>query len=106
MAERKSAEEKIDLVLQKLENLSTFNKAILSFEEALLYLSVSRSYLYKLTFKNKITFYKPTGKLIFFKKEDLDAWLLQNRKASEAEIQLQAENFQFTKHNKNEKHKN
>lgn len=54
-------------------------KNILCFKEALKYLNVSESFLYKKTALRVITFYKPSGKLIYFKKEDLDSWLLQNK---------------------------
>jgi len=58
----------------------------LSFEEASKYLNVSKSYLYKLTCKNQIPFYKPTGKKILFEKSELNKWILKGRKASEDEI--------------------
>ena len=34
--------------------------------------------LYKLTSGKEIPHYKPRGKMIYFAKEDLDEWLLQN----------------------------
>ena len=39
------------------------------------YLSISLSHLYKLTSKKKIPFHKPTGKLIFFYKSELEIWI-------------------------------
>lgn len=53
-------------------------KEILSFQEALQYLDLSESSLYKLTSDKKITFYKPNGGKLYFKKENLDSWMLQN----------------------------
>jgi excisionase family DNA binding protein len=58
------------------------HKKILSFKEALIHLDVSESFLYKLTSKRKITFSKPNGGKIYFKKIDLDRWMLQNNKNS------------------------
>ena len=52
-------------------------KNILSFNEATGYLNVKKSTLYKLTHNREITYYKPNGKLIYFKKEDLDNWMLK-----------------------------
>lgn len=63
--------------------VQTFNilnqKDILSFKEALVYLDVSKSLLYKLTSKKKIEFSKPNNGKLYFKKEDLKKWLNQNR---------------------------
>ena len=53
-------------------------KKILCSKEAAEYLGVSTSFLYKLTSGGRITFYKPSGKLIYFRVEDLDSWMLQN----------------------------
>jgi excisionase family DNA binding protein len=56
-------------------------KEILSFKEALIYLDVSESFLYKLTSKKAIEFTKPIGK-IYFKKSSLDNWMLQDTSTS------------------------
>jgi len=64
--------------------------SMLTFDEACQYLKVSKSFLYKATSERTISFYKPTGgKMIRFKKEDLDLWLSQNRIASRSEIENQ-----------------
>jgi excisionase family DNA binding protein len=49
----------------------------LSFKEAVAYLGISSSTLYKLTSTKQIKFYKPKGK-IFFKKEDLTIYITQS----------------------------
>ncbi|GAB1858009.1 hypothetical protein MHTCC0001_28460 [Flavobacteriaceae bacterium MHTCC 0001] len=66
--------------LQKMQLIAY--KEILSFKEALLYLDVSKQTLYQLTSKKKITFTKPNGGKIYFRKEDLDKWMLQNESDS------------------------
>lgn len=53
-------------------------KEILSFKESLLYLDISESFLYKLTSKKEINFSKPNGGKIYFRRKDLDEWMLQN----------------------------
>lgn len=58
------------------------HKEILSFNEAVKYLDVSKSFLYKMTSANKISFSKPNNKLIYFQRIDLDNWMLQNRNES------------------------
>ncbi|MCU0432508.1 MAG: helix-turn-helix domain-containing protein [Bacteroidia bacterium] len=64
-------------------------KNILSFAEAVLYLDMSESHIYKLTAKRKIPHYKQ-GKLIYFLREDLEAWLTANRVRTSDELQLEA----------------
>lgn len=53
-------------------------KAILSFREALVYTDCSQSFLYKLVHNRAITFLKPNGGRLYFKKSDLDNWMTQN----------------------------
>ena len=45
---------------------------------ACMYIGVSESMLYKLTSSKEIPHYKPRGKMVYFAKEELDEWLLQN----------------------------
>lgn len=72
-------------------------KNILSFEETVEYTGFSDSYLYKLTSGRKIPHYKPTGRKIFFKREEIDAWLLRNPiKTSEA-LDIEASTYVSTR---------
>ena len=62
-----------------MENINIIaQKQILSFKEALLYLDLSSSFLYKLTSQKAIPFSKPNGGKIYFRKSDLDNWMLSN----------------------------
>ena len=65
-------------------------KDILSFKEALIYLDVSKSLLYKLTSLKRIEFSKPNNGKLYFKKEDLNKWLNQNRsvKLNSSELKI------------------
>lgn len=47
----------------------------LNFVEASYYLSLSQSHLYQLTRKKKIPCHKPTGKYLFFFKDELNNWI-------------------------------
>lgn len=77
-------------ILKKLEDIETkivFNgKDILNISEACLFLGVSRSYLYKLTSSNKLSYYKPNGKVLFFHKKDLITWMTRNKVKSNDEL--------------------
>lgn len=76
-----------------LEKQNLVSKDILNFEEALSYLKVSKSFLYKMTSKGEITYYKPNGKLIYFKRTDLDDWMLRNEVSGTNELEDEVDNF-------------
>jgi len=88
---------KIDERLDRIERLLVSNKKVLTFEEVCDYTGISRSYLYKLTSQKIIPFSKPNGKVIFFNKEKLDSWLLQNQSKSKTEIQQDALSYSLKK---------
>lgn len=67
-----------------------FLKEIFSLEEACLFLSISKSKMYKMTSANKITFYKPEGKALYFRKADLEAFMLRNKITSNDDLGQQA----------------
>jgi len=54
------------------------SKEVLSFKEAVEFLDVSKSFLYKLTANSEIIHFKPNGKLIYFKRQDLLDWICRN----------------------------
>ena len=68
-------------ILQKLSTLEDLLKKKddkpLTFKEACVYLGYAPSYLYKLTYRNVIPHYKPTGKMIFFSKNEIDEWIFK-----------------------------
>ena len=80
------------------------HKEILSFKEALIYLDVSDSTLYKLTHKKEIEFTKPNRGKIYFRKSDLDNWMLQSKPKSKRV--LEDEIFNHLKRNGNGKKTN
>lgn len=54
------------------------NNEYLTTREAADYLGLSIHTIYSLTYYRKIKFSKPGGKLVYFAKADLDAWLNKN----------------------------
>jgi excisionase family DNA binding protein len=54
--------------------------------DAAKYLNVSKGHLYKLTCKCVIPFYKPNGKQIYFKKQELDEWIFRRRSVPLKEV--------------------
>lgn len=88
MSERITALESVLKKLEPVENIlermdllekSIYStKRVFTFQDACMYIGVSDSMLYKLTANKEIPHYKPRGKMIYFAKEELDEWLLQN----------------------------
>ena len=64
---------------ERIESLLLAKKKVLTLEEACDYAGISRSYLYKLTSTGAIPHSKPNGKLIYFERDELERWLLQNK---------------------------
>jgi excisionase family DNA binding protein len=79
--------------LDRIEKILNLSKKVLTFEEALLYTGISPSYMYKLTSSSEIPHYKPTGKRIFFYREELEKWLLRNRIKTNEEIEREASSY-------------
>lgn len=68
------------------------SKTSMTAEEAAVYLGLKISFLYKLTSTQEIPHYKPRGKMLYFKREELDEWSLQNRVKPLSEIDQVASN--------------
>lgn len=48
-------------------------KEVLTSDEAAAYMGVSKSHLYKLTMRGEVPHYKPTGKMVYFNRQELEA---------------------------------
>ena len=64
--------------LDRIEQLLRGQKNVLNFSEACDFTGISPSYMYKLTHSARIPHYKPHGKNVYFLREELEQWLLQN----------------------------
>ncbi len=91
-------------ILQKLSTLEDLLKKKddkpLTFKEACAYLGYAPSYLYKLTYRKVIPHYKPTGKMIFFSKNEIDEWVYKSN------VKLRTENAELHDENNVEKDPN
>ena len=84
--------------LKQVADLITVNtifctKEVLTSDETARYLGISKSYLYKLTMGQKIPHYTPMGKMCYFNRLELEGWLQNNRVATEAELNQQAQTY-------------
>lgn len=85
-------------IIKEVADLVTANtifctKEVLTSDEAAKYLGISKSYLYKLTMGQKIPHYKPMGKMCYFNRQELEAWLQSNRVATDTELSQQAQSY-------------
>jgi excisionase family DNA binding protein len=62
-------------------------------ETAAAFLGFKKGYLYKLVAANKIAYYRPGGKILLFRQEDLEKYAYRNRVASRYEVREKAESI-------------
>ncbi len=88
--QEKMKAEETQTILRKLRRLEGLLKAntevALSISKAVKYTGLSKSHLYKLTSTQAIPHYKPHGKLIFFRKSELDKYLFNNKISTQDEL--------------------
>ena len=78
--------EELTIKLDRIEKLLLTQKNVLNFSDVELYTNLSKSYLYELTSSGGIPCYKPNGKHLYFKKEEIEDWLLSNKKVTNIEL--------------------
>jgi len=64
--------------LNRIEAAGLAKKDVLNFTEFCLYAGIGESYGYRLTSQKKVPHYNPRGKQLYFKRAEIDEWLLQN----------------------------
>lgn len=80
-------------ISEKKELLSLLqNKNVLTTEEAAIYVNISIPTLRKLRKNKKIASYQPSRK-VFYKREDLDDWLLNSKQSDESAIQSRVSGY-------------
>lgn len=76
--------------LDRIEHLLLSKKRVLNIPQASAYSGIKVSYLYKLISKGLITHSKPGGKVVFIDIEDLNEYLLSNKKIAPAYLSKSA----------------
>ncbi len=89
----------LDRIEKRLEEQALLHKVVLNFKETVTFLGLSEGHLYQLTSANRIPYYRPNGKKIYFKREELENWLLRNKQITQKEADEIAENFFYNKKN-------
>lgn len=91
----KTEQDNLKDIYEKLDNIETIvsinKKDILTPDETAKFLGVAKTTLYTMTSKRLIPYYKPSYKMVYFKKKEIENWMLQNRVDTRDEVDLQAE---------------
>lgn len=82
--------------LGRVERLAAINaKAVLDLDDAVLFTGFSKGHLYRLTSERQIPHYKKNRKL-YFKKTELEAWLLEEKVMTAKDIESKAATYVVT----------
>lgn len=74
--------------LDRIErNTKLAAKNVLDIEDVSVLTGLSKSYIYKLTCRREIPYYKPNGKLCYFDRKEIEDWQRQNRVITSAEAE-------------------
>jgi predicted DNA-binding transcriptional regulator AlpA len=93
----------VRLLLDKIDHLdeaALVKKKVFNVTNLQMYTGWSLSKIYKLTSARLIPFSKPTNGSLFFEREKIEQWLLQNPSYTDEEIEERV-NAHFKKHNRN-----
>ena len=69
------------------------SKNILTGDEVINYTGFSQKQIYKLTSTRAIPHYKPSGRRLFFKKDEIDKWITQGRVKTQTELRDESLNL-------------
>lgn len=73
-------------------------REVMNIDEAAAMLSLSKSYIYRLTSLRMIPHYKPSGKMLYFERSELIKWALSNPIATKDNISAIANQYCNTNH--------
>lgn len=70
---------RLKVLEEEYKKLLYLKKEILTLDETAKLLSLSKSALYKLTSGKEIPFYVPFGKIIYFRRSELENWIFNDK---------------------------
>lgn len=68
-----------EILLKELNKNLSLQKKVLTLQEAADFLTISKSYLYKMVHWGLVPYSKSNGKLLYFDRQQLEEWALSNR---------------------------
>lgn len=91
--EVKLLKRQITILKKEIKQRNLYRKRLLTIEEASKISGVSKSYIQKLTASKLIPYSKPTGKLIFIHRKDLEQFLSSNYISTNEELNSRVADF-------------
>ena len=77
--------------LERIEQITALGaKNVLNVDEVAMLTGLSKSHIYKLTCTSEIPHYKPNGRVMYFNKAEVEAWMQRNRVATREEHERRA----------------
>ena len=89
----KDIQNEVKKIREFIELQSVLSKEVLTLAELSLYLGQSKSSIYKLTSKKEIPFYTPGGKKCYFKKSEIDNWILNSKVLPVDQVDQEVESY-------------
>lgn len=87
-------------ILERLDQIQQYLllqvKQVLNIKEAAIILGMKPETVRVMVNKHTIPFYKPNRNLLYFRKEELEQWMMQNRTSTDEEIESQAEAINYS----------
>ena len=91
----------MDEILEYLKKVETNRmleaKKVINIDDVAALTGLSKSHLYKMTCRKEIPYYKPNGKLVYFDRAEVEAWMKQNRVNTAQEASQQAAKYVMEK---------
>lgn len=93
-----------DIIKKQLAEIKAFSllaaKKVLGIDDVVLLTGLSKAYIYKLTCRKEIPYYKPNGKLVYFDRQEVEGWMKRNRVNSIVEAEQMASKYLLEKEGK------
>lgn len=86
-------ESMVESMQTKEETTNVIKREYLTFNEACVYLGITKGALYNMTSRKQIPHYKPNGKSVYFKESELKNWIEKKRVKTSEEIESEAANL-------------
>lgn len=80
-----------------VEDGSYLNKVVWNVSDVMKYMGVTKDYVYRLTSNKLIPHYKPMGKKVFFKRTEIEEWLLTNKVNTSDDVESEVEALLYEK---------
>ncbi len=83
--------EELQQTLSRIEQYVIIRtKDVLTLRETAVMLGMQPESVRKMMVQHRIPYYKPSRGTIYFKKSEVEGWMLQNRVSTEAELEIKA----------------